>query len=443
MDALFAPDAERAFVGSILRSPAAARVLSDVSPDDFADVAAKRAVTAANALRSAGKPLEVTLLGCEVERLYGANMAVLPVLVEMFKCVPNGGGAAHYAEIVKDAARRRRLADLADVIAKAAHDPTEDVTATIEAARDKVREMSAARGGWRSAVDVTMDAYEHIEAMSKGEVHAIPTGVRTLDVLTGGLFRGEMTILGARPAAGKTALGLQFAIAAADDGNRVCFVSEEMSAVQMGNRMLARDSGLNGGKLRSGRDISEDDWNALSSALGMAAERQIAFLHGSQSVEEIRQEVSAKVDADECDLLIVDYLQLIRTKERCNAEYERIGHVSRAFKLMSLDLNIPVVVLAQLRRPDKDRRAGCPTMDELRGSGDIEQDADNIILIHKPQDERDSSLPAEDKETFNAFRRRGLDYTIFNVCKLRQGRTGMAAAAFDSAHMRFLEIDRG
>lgn len=439
--ALYAVEAERAYIGCLLRSPNAQKYLGTISENDFFEMQGRRCYRAAKALAAAHQVIDFVSLNDTVSKLFGDDQSIASYATKAFQSVPNGGNAEYYVNAIRNASLRRRVVTLAEELTKQAGDSTADVTGIIDETREKIREMKTVGKNWLNTSDVVLESYEYLEKMSAGELKPLPTGIKAIDVLSGGLFPGEMTIIGARPSVGKTAMGLQLAISAADAGAKVCFISVEMSAQQMGNRMLARESGVNGGKLRNGT-ISESDWQKLGAAMEINSTRDISFLHGSATIEQIRQDVAQKVEDNACDLLIVDYMQLIRTEHEIAKEYERIGYVSRGFKLMSLDLNIPVVVLAQLRRPDKDRKPGCPTMDELRGSGDMEQDADNIILMHRPKDDNDTSIATEDREEFNALRRAGYDYIVFNICKLRQGQIGMASAAFDAAHMRYIEIDR-
>ena len=166
---------------------------------------------------------------------------------------------------------------------------------------------------------------------------------------------------------------------------------------------------------------------------------EINFIFNTRTVEDLRREVQKRVERKELDLLIVDYLQLMDTTAKYRDEHLRVGNVSKALKGMALDFNIPVVSLAQVNR---DTDGSLPTLRNLKDSGNIEQDADGVIFLHRPTDSTDSSIDPRDKANFDLLRKKGYDYIVIAVAKQRQGTTGMASVLFDKAHMRYVIIDR-
>ena len=150
-------------------------------------------------------------------------------------------------------------------------------------------------------------------------------------------------------------------------------------------------------------------------------------------------EVQKKVDANELDMLIVDYVQLMQTKQRFDKDYMRIAYVSKMLKDMTTDYNIAIIGLAQVGRASE---GSMPTLAELRGSGDLEQDADNVMFLHRPEDQFDKYVNPADQALFAIAEQKGMQYVVINVAKQRQGQTGSTAVIFDPARMRFTAIER-
>ena len=252
-------------------------------------------------------------------------------------------------------------------------------------------------------------------------------------------FPGELTVIGARPGVGKSAFGANVALEAARKGYRVAVVSREMTDVQYGQRMMSRGALVDGMKLRKA-SLDDDDWMKMTEALTEMSTLPISFMFSVTSIEDLRIEVQRKMLKGELDMLIVDYLQLMQTRQKFrDQEHLRIGYISKALKAMAVDFNIPVIALAQVNR---DSDGQMPTMRNLKASGDIEQDADNIIFLHKPANSTDRCVYPEDRQTFEAFEALGYVYLCIAVAKQRQGATGNICLLFEPSHMRYLEIDR-
>lgn len=439
---LYAGIAEANIIGCILKRPELLRKVLVLSDDDFFSSSARKCFKAMKNMAAKRIPIDTVTLDTEITALYGEAESL-----EIMKWVVNqtlaigGWNIEHHAELVKQASVRRQLIDLGDKMAQLAADPAEDADVIIEDMRSKLRGLVQVQGKWISIAEVLLAAYERLDDKANGMVKAQTTGITDIDRATGGLFRGELTIIGARPSVGKTACGLSMALTAAASGAHVLFVSAEMSKEQLGNRILANYGDVDGSKIRSAI-LEENDWDLLSEAMNVAAGLPMDFMVGTPPIEEIRNQIQNKVDAGECDLVVIDYLQLLRTKARFEKEHERIGYISRICKLMSTEFNIPVVVLAQVRRQNNGGRARCPALDELRGSGDIEQDADNVIFLHRPDDDTDPTIDKRDQPYFWALKNAGYDYIVFNIAKQRQGQVGLLGAAFNPSKMRYVSLDR-
>lgn len=236
-------------------------------------------------------------------------------------------------------------------------------------------------------IDTSLQELEHRQqAAQQGECVGIPTGLAHLDRITGGWRGGQLVVVAGRPAMGKTAVSLLFARAAAQSGIPVCYYSLEMPDVQLAGRMLVGASRVDAAAFRSGT-VSSDDWRLIES--GAARLRSLPlylFDRPSVTMTQIRISSRAMQRKGRCGMVVIDYLQLIAsTDDRRSGNREReVAEISRAAKLLAKELNIPVILLAQLSRKVEERADKTPLLSDLRESGAIEQDADMVIFIDRP-----------------------------------------------------------
>ena len=433
------PEAELAIVGGILRKPTAnSGRLAALHDDDFTDDNTRRLFQAIKTTAAKGQAIDMITVDSTFCAMFPKEANELTKL--MIEST-NTGSATYidsYITIVTQlSARRRGLAMLND-IATRLKDPQTDLNETMERMRQQTGAIANSTHTWESMTDLLIKTFEKLEQRSKGGEKSVTTGIRNIDTLIGGFYPGELTIIGARPAVGKSAFGANIAIAAARDGMKVGIASREMTDIQFGQRLLAHGSNVDGMRLRKAQ-ITAEDWDDLSHGMEYLAQLPVSFLFTVNTVEDLRIEVQKKVEKKELDLLIVDYLQLMRTTQRFPAEYLRVGYISRALKDIALDFQIPVVALAQVSR---DTDGQMPSLKSLKDSGAIEQDADGVIFLHKPTSADDPYVDKRDREAFHDFKKRGLTYICIGVAKQRQGAVGQACVLFDSKHMRYLQIAR-
>ena len=448
MDAL---SAENSVLGAMIRSGKAATIAAErLRVDDFSDAGNRAIFDAMLTLELGGRKIDLVTLDNELtNRNQMIAIGGSEKLIALAQNVPSSANVGAYIDIVLEQANIRRLRKIAEAITRKT---MEDVTADkiielIEGACNDITERTAQRdAGWVSGVEAAMQAFEAAEQ----RVRPIPTGFDDLDeLMCGGLTKPELTIVGARPGKGKSALLLAVAMNAAKEKHHVGYFSLEMSAIQIGQRELATASLVGLTKQRHGRDrLTDEDWGMLSDGLAILGEEGAGdYLHIYQSygltLERLGNIARHAVQRGEMELLVLDYIQLLRTVEKTRADFERIGVISKGLKQLALSLDIPILTAAQVRRPgaDESKRGGrAPTLDELRGSGDLEQDADNVLLIHSPSDQDDASLrnlPEEHagimERSYSAFAN---PFTI-EVAKQRQGQTGRIWCLFKPQNMRF------
>jgi len=260
------------------------------------------------------------------------------------------------------------------------------------------------------------------------------TGIASLDKYTGGLHKGEVTILAARPSVGKTALALQIAVQVAQKGKTVQIFSREMSQIQLGVRLIANQGKVDGQRMRTGH-IREEDWEKIVGAQAELFNLPLYINDESSTMPDIRA-VCAQKKHKGLDLVIIDYMQLIEPHKRSDTREREVAEISRAIKKLTLEFEIPIIALSQLNRSTANKR---PTLDTLRESGAIEQDADNVILLHKP-DEND--IPSSEISMYRTLKSVGMDYVEVIIAKQRNGPTGMFTMNYNPRYMEFRDISR-
>lgn len=258
------------------------------------------------------------------------------------------------------------------------------------------------------------------EKKQKGDDYSFYTGFFDLDKYTDGLHDSELTCVGARPGVGKTAFALNIAINIAQKGKKVYFCSLEMSAEQIMQRIIGYYTGINTQFLRTGRlkneemaKIAEQTNNILS--LNLKIDTKIRY------IEDLENVISELKEKEEIDMLIVDYLTLLKSKEKFAIRELEVAEISRKLKLLALDLKIPVVILVQLNRDAENK---VPTMANIRESGSIEQNCDNIIFLHNEDLDKQPNI-----------------ITVI-LEKQRQGTTGSLKLMFNKRYSRFVNIVR-
>lgn len=447
MDVLRPEDQEFAVIGIIVGCKAAdLKPVQALSPEDFCNRQARQLFAAVKALMTQGQRVELATLDPELTRMYGAD-ATMALMQKTMQAAQEyalqGWNLQRFAAGVKEGAQRRKAVRIGETLSSAAADGQRDISEVLSLAQSTLRGCNTSSGSIVSATDALIYAYDAAFSQEK----PIATGIGELDaILCGGLRRGELTILGARPAVGKSSVLLQVARHAARQDKRVLFVSLEMSAQQIGARILSANSGLNGGRLISGQELSDKDCNALARGLetsGYDGTRNLSLLvQPGLTIEELQQEI---LGWDDMDALVLDYIQLVRTKQKIGSDFERLGIVSRGLKQIALEANLPILTAAQVRRQNNSGGAlRAPCLDELRGSGDLEQDADNVVLIHRVESADDAVLrgkgyTARHAGLYEGVQMCGKQLLTIEVAKQRQGCTGRAWVIFDPGRMQFTD----
>lgn len=422
--------AEQRLIYEIFSGKYKAEVLDELEPEDFYNELHRSLFRIAKQIASEGhEPDYVRLLNAtNMDTMRMVAVDFRKAVVDNLAYFDHGG----YMDILHELRSRREVYAALHNAAKELQNPeseipTEEVvTSTMEALSKGTKKDDA-----HDLQSVLMRTYDTICARNRGDISPVSTGIPAMDEITGGLFPGEMTVIGARPGTGKTALTLQIAEHAAKQGHRAVFISREMSDIQIGERILARH-GINMARSRIGR-LREDDWAAAQAALADASYANILIDNRSTTVAAIRTSCRRWAAKGGLDLICIDYLQLVHS-ENNGSRNDQVAAISWACKELSIELNVPVLVLSQLNRELKNRDNGEPLLTDLRDSGAVEQDADNVWLLYSPKTVDDHEVQA--LINFNAGSNRSI--VAIKIAKARQSIPGTVYTQFVKDEMRFI-----
>ncbi len=426
-------DAERSVLGAILlENHALNAAIEKLKSEDFFLDQHRRIFEKMIELGEAQHAIDLVTLTEELHRrgeLDAAGGAAY--LAQLVDGVPHIVNVDHYARIVKEKAILRNLIHAAHAIQQQALDADDEADAILDRAESLIFELAEARihAGLVGVKDLVRDNYARLERIfSEGRrVTGLATGYTQLDNQTAGLQPSELIILAARPSMGKTSLALNIAEnVALGKREHVAIFSLEMSKESLLLRLLSSEARVDAHKFRTGH-MGKDDWRRITESLGRLAEAPL-WIDDSASVTVT--EMGAKARRLKRDkglaLVVVDYMQLIAARGRFGNRNEEVSSISRALKGLAKELKVPVLVLSQLTRaPERDERR--PQLADLRESGAIEQDADVVLFIHRPNFYK-ADMSDEDRAK-----------TELLVAKQRNGPTGTLNFVFLSKHTRFEE----
>ncbi|HEX8002398.1 MAG TPA: replicative DNA helicase [Mycobacteriales bacterium] len=427
-------EAEQSVLGAMLLSKdAIADVVEVLRPGDFYRPAHQIIYEAAVDLYGKGEPVdqitvaaELTRLG-ELQRVGGA-----PYIIELAGFVPTAASAGYYAKIVAEQAILRRLVEAGTRIVQLGYAGVGgDVDATVDRAQQAIFDVTERRTSedYVRLEDLLQPTLDEIETIGSrdGDLHGVPTGFKDLDALTNGLHPGQLVIVAARPAIGKSTLGLDFARAASIKAGKASVIfSLEMSKHEITMRLLSAEARVPLQNMRNGR-MTDDDWSRLARRMGEVANAPL-FIDDSPNLTmmEIRAKARRLKQRNELQLVVVDYMQLMSSPKRVENRQQEVSEISRSMKLLAKELEVPVVAISQLNRGPESRTDKKPQLSDLRESGSLEQDADMVILLYRED--------AFEKESPRAGE------ADFIVAKHRNGPTGTITVAFQGHYSRFIDM---
>lgn len=431
-------DAERSVLGSmLLESNALEQMLEQLRAEDFYSNAHQRIFESMARVRLLGNAVDLITLAEDLQR-HGQLEAVggTVYLTELMEFVPTAANVGYYAKIVEEKSVQRSLIRAGRDMIQDGMDTEKDVEESLDAAEKRIYDISMRKteDSLAPLSEIVPNAIAEIGDLiaRHGEITGVPTGFRDLDRVTNGLQKSDLIIIAARPAMGKSSFAMNIAqYAAVHAGRSVVYFSLEMSKEQLVMRMLCTEARVESQKIKEGT-LTDEEMEAL---LGVTDVLQKGKLYiddsGGSNVATIRSKCRRLQAQHGLDMIIVDYMQLMNgtgnsaARKNDNRQQE-VADMTRAMKLLARELDVPILLLSQLNRGPEQRADHTPMIADLRESGSIEQDADMVILLYRPQ---------------------VYDETLDNtsqviIAKHRHGPTGTVELAWQGQFTKFEDIHR-
>ena len=418
--------------GMLLSADAVADVTETVRGIDFYLPKHELIFDAVLALYSHGEPTDVIAVTDELSKTGQLSRAGGPeYLHQLTSFVPTAANAGYYATIVAERALLRRLVEAGTRIAQMGYAAEGEALDLVNSAQAEIYSVTGSVEtedyvGLDQAVKVAIDEIEAAEGKD-GSMTGVPTGFSELDDLTNGLHPGQMVIVAARPALGKSTLALDFARAAAIKNKMpTIFFSLEMGRAEIAMRLLSAESSVPLQAMRKG-NVDRQDWARIAMRRGDINDAPL-FIDDSPNMTlvEIRAKCRKLKQRVGLKMVVIDYLQLMTSGKRVESRQQEVSEFSRALKLLAKELQVPVVALSQLNRGPEQRSDKLPALSDLRESGSIEQDADVVILLH-----RESTYEKENPRAGEAD---------LIVAKHRNGPTRTVTVSFQGHFSRFTDM---
>ncbi|MHA7984759.1 replicative DNA helicase [Rathayibacter sp. CAU 1779] len=423
---------QSALGGMLLSKDAVADVVETVRGGDFYIPKHEVVFEAILSLYSRGEPTDVIAVTDELSKTGDLSRAGGPeYLHSLTSLVPTAANAGYYAEIVAERALLRRLVEAGTRITQMGYNGEGEVLDLVNEAQAEIYSVTGHQEteDYIPLTDAVTAAIDEIEAAKHkdGSMTGVPTGFADLDELTNGLHPGQMVIVAARPALGKSTLALDFARAAAIHHDLpTIFFSLEMGRSEIAMRLLSAEASVPLQNMRKGT-VDQRDWTTIASTRGRINDAPL-YIDDSPNMTlvEIRAKCRRLKQRVGLRMVVIDYLQLMTSGKRVESRQQEVSEFSRALKLLAKELQVPVVALSQLNRGPEQRADKLPALSDLRESGSIEQDADVVILLH-----RESAYEKDNPRAGEAD---------LIVAKHRNGPTRTVTVAFQGHFSRFADM---
>ena len=436
-------EAEQAVLGSILLDPACITQVNLLVKPEYFYLPQHRAIfTIMQEMDALGSKIDPLLI---LEKLKSSKVyddaSGKQYLLTLSQIVPSTENVEAYSKIIREKYYIRSLINVSKDIISDATTSSEPADSLLEVAEQKIydiRQGRVTKGPSKIGDIIVNEVYDKLQKLSsadKDKYKGFTTGFTDLDKAITGLNRSDLLIIGARPAMGKTSLALNLARNTAMMGKKkALFFSLEMTKEQLAQRVLSTEARVESTKMRTG-DISGQEWANLATATALLSNCELYFDDTSNmTVSEMKSRIRRLRDVD---AVFVDYLQLMKSGSRVESRVQEVSEITRNLKLMAKDLNIPVVVLAQLARSTEGRgKSHRPQLADLRESGSIEQDADIVIMLYRDEyyaTEKDDAAPDEDRPAVNEAE--------FIIAKNRHGPTTTVKVAWNGDYTMFTNLE--
>lgn len=385
-------EVEKAVLSAIMIEKGAINDVAGIlSPDSFYKESHGKIYSAILDLHSNNDPIDLlTVVGKIKESSDLENVGGVIYLTELTNIVSSASNLVYHARMMAELSIKRKLIKMASEMLNDAYDDTTDALNLIGEVEKKIIDVNSSffnSGKSRYVKQILPESIKGIEEASKkpNGVTGVPSGIPSLDKVTGGWQDSDLIIIGARSGMGKSDLAVNLVLGAAKAGFKTALYTLEMSDVQLVNRMIAVDREIERTKIRNGK-LNEEDWNRLMKFSNEVSNRVILVDDPGIDYLSIRSSARSLKIKEKIDMVVVDYLQLIESLGGSKTTNDKVSEISRNLKLIAKELKIPVIALSQLSRAVETRGGDKrPIMSDLRDSGSIEQDADIVIFPYRPE----------------------------------------------------------
>ena len=429
--------AEQSVLGGMLLSKdAISEVVEILRERDFYRPAHELIYDAIIDLYSRGEPADPVTVSAELTKRGDLTRAGgAPYLHTLISSVPTAANASYYAKIIRERAIMRRLVEAGTKIVQLGYTVEGEVDDAVNAAQAEVHAVTERRAAedYIQLSELLPAAFDEIEKISSGVMgEGVKSGFKDLEALTHGFHPGNMIVLAARPAVGKSTLGLDIArYASIHKGDTSVIFSLEMSRSEITMRMLSAEARVPLNNIRAG-SLTDEEWARMARRMGEISEAPM-FIDDSPnlSLMEIRAKARRLKQRHNLKLIVIDYLQLMTSGKRVENRQQEVSEFSRQLKLLAKELNVPVIAISQLNRSPEQRSDKKPMLSDLRESGSIEQDADVVILLHR-DDLYDQQNRSGEADLIVAKHRNGPTRTITVSAQLHFARFTDMAPSYSS-----------
>lgn len=387
---------------------------SNITEEDFIIPTHQKIIKAINELKVEKE--EITILTVN-NKIVDNSSQTLEYIANLGNYISNMSFNTAY-QLLKKYTKKRQIFNLAKQIQMEVREQEEiDVYAEKTIAKlQKIEFQTEKENNFVEQISSTLELIE--KNLNKKEDYSLYTGFFDLDAITDGLHNGELTVVGARPGVGKTTFSLQIAEKIASRGKAVAYVSLEMSEIQIIQKLISRRARVNSRKIRNASlDINELERVGLAGQ--QISELKFTILTKANTIQQIEIEARRLKNKNKLDLLVIDYLQLVKNAGAFKSREQEVADISRTLKLLSLELDIPIIALCQLNRNASKNE---PTLADIRESGAIEQDADNVIFLYQQNPED--------------------NLVTIDLQKQRAGNTGTLRLKFNKMNSEFRDLVR-
>lgn len=433
-------EAEQSILGAMMIYPSVASVVYDqgLEAGDFYLDIHQRIFSAMMDIVDAGKPVDVTTLVSRLQDIDQLNLVGgADYIIKLSDTAISSANSPYYIDMIKSRAHLRRLIEAAEAIAEEGFDTSSTLDEVMDKAERDILNVTRSRKAtdFKSSRDVISTVMQELIRLRSSDtrVTGIKTGYEALDGITNGFQRGDLIILAARPAMGKTAFALNLALNASFyNAGAIAIFSLEMPAEALMKRILSAKSAVESSKLRSGY-INDDEFNKLNeSANELMASKLFVDDSSNIKISEVFSKCRKLRSEHGLDLVVIDYLQLISgTGKGGDNRQQEISEISRSLKGLAREMECPVIALSQLSRSVESRPDKHPMLSDLRESGAIEQDADIVMFLYRDEYYNKDKEEEDDNPT---------DKTDVDIAKHRNGATGRIELAFQKSISAFFNI---